>query len=45
MEEVCTPLRMVKASPTDIFTKVLESIEKVEKELSPTSPQEEDNKE
>ena len=45
MERVCTPLRMVKASPTKIATKVLASIEKVAKELSPTSPQEEDNRE
>ena len=42
-EMVCTPLRMVKASQEKIAMKVLASIDKVEKELSPTSPQEEDN--
>ena len=43
MEKVCTPLRMVKASPIEIVAKELASIEKVEKELRPSSPQEEDN--
>ena len=45
MDKVCTPLRMVKASPAEIATKLLASIEKLEKDLSPTSPQEEDNEE
>ncbi len=42
-ERVCTPLKMVNASPAEIATKVMASIDKAEKELSPTSPQDGDN--
>ena len=40
---MCTPLKMVKASPVEIAAKVMASIDKAEKELSPTSPHDEDN--
>ena len=42
-ERVCTPLRMIKASPVEIVARVMENLEKAKKELSPTSPQEGDN--
>ena len=42
-ERVCTPLKMVKASPVEIVAKVMESIDKAKKDLSPNSPQEGDN--
>ena len=44
-ESVCTPVRVVKASPAEIAMRVMESINKLDKEKSPSSPQEEDNEE
>ena len=44
-ESVCTPMRMVKASQAEIMARVMASIDKMEKEMSPSSPQEEDNEE
>ena len=42
-ESVCTPVRVVKASPAEIAMRVMESINKEEKEKSPSSPLEDDN--
>ena len=44
-ERLCTPLRIMKASPTKIAKRVMTSLDKVEaeKELSPSSPQVDDN--
>ena len=44
-ERLCTPLRMIKASPAEIVEKVMASLEKAKKELCPTSPQVGDNEE
>ena len=42
-ELVCTPMRVVKASPAEIAVRVMESINKIDKEISSSPPQEEDN--
>ena len=42
-ELVCTPVRMVKASLAEIAVRVMESIDKLDKEICPSSPLDEDN--